>query len=214
MMKRLFLFLLLLPACCFGQNFEFGINGGLCFHSLPAQNSFVYDDKPTLAVAGSLRADLSLPGVQIGVGVEMTKLSEFNYLIPPYNIRQNVLIANPLITPHAFLNKTIRLRSSSYLYGGVMAGPVLARVGVNNWVYDNNNVVTGYSTSYNSVTGFAAGLQLGVVLSINNRLGLNAEAATRYTSFTYKDFKSTMADNPYSYKLFYFPMTIGLRYRI
>lgn len=214
-MKKLLLIVIMLPLYCQAQNFEFGINGGCNFHFLPINNIYTTQDKAILGYAAGFRANLVLPAAQIGVGVELANFVEYNYVMPVYTAKVFNHIAEPLISPYAFYNRTYSNIINGYLYTGVMAGVTIARVGVNSWQYNNGiyNVPTGYSTVYNSARGFTAGLQAGAVLMVRKHLGLNLEAALRYTDYTYKAPSSTLED-PYHYRLFYIPITLGLRYRI
>ena len=210
-MKKILLALALLPVSCFAQHFEIGVNGGFDFHSLPENNTIAHQDKPVLGYAGGACIDLRLPHAQIGIGVDVAQLSETNYLAPTYTLKIYNRVANPLITPHAIYNYVWN-HHRAYSYAGGMAGLAIARVGVNSY-YSNGSSVTGYSTAYNSVTGFTAGLQAGFVMRAGKTIGIGGEAAMRYTSFTYTP-PNNPAENPYKYRLFYFPFTVSIRYII
>lgn len=206
--------LLLLPVLGLAQDFEIGINGGASFHSLPMGNSYTRDDKPTVSYVLSGKVDLKLPSAQIGIGLEMLDLDEYNFLIPKYTTRQYNHIAKPLITPFAFFNKLHEL-DNGYIYAGLMFGPAIAKVGVNQWEYNGPfGAISGYSTTYNSAIGYVAGIQAGATVGITDRLSLNLELALRYSSFTYTDPNSKQTDNPYRYHVVYYPLTLGLKYRI
>lgn len=214
LVKCFLILCLLLPGAANAQSFEIGVNGGFSFHTLPIGNTYTHDDKPVISYALNVKADLRLPKTQIGVGFEMVNLTEYNYLIPTYYSRQYVYLSKPLMVPHAFINK-IKELDAGYLYAGVMAGPAIAKVGVNKWVYNNPfGAVSGYSTTYNAATGFVAGVQGGGVFELNNKLSLNIELALRYVDYAYRDPQSTLSDNPYKYKLVYFPITAGIRYQL
>jgi len=106
--------------------------------------------------------------------------------------------------------------SDGYFYAGIMAGPAIADVGVNTWEYSNGNntIPSGYTTTYNSVIGYVAGIQGGAVFYVTDAIGFTAEAALRYTDYNYNDPKSMTLDNPYHYKVYYFPITLGIRFRV
>src|ERR1700759_2630745 len=104
-MKKLLFIVLVLPTLCRAQNFEFAVNGGGNFHFLPINNIYTTQDKATFGYTAGFKADLILPAVSIGVEVDFTSLSQYNYLMPDYTTKVYDHIANPLITPFAFLNK-------------------------------------------------------------------------------------------------------------
>ena len=212
-MKKIVFLLFLLPFTCPAQNFEIGLNGGVCFHTLPINNVHTEVDKAKISYAAGFKGDLRLPHAQIGVDVEMTEISEYNYTLYPYSMRIYNHVANPLIVPNAFYNHLINL-PTGYCYGGISAGPAIARIGVNTFSGTPPGNYTSYTTNYNSATGLAGGIQLGFMLNVSKVLALNAEAAGRYMSIDYKDPAGIVSDNPYRYHLFYFPMTVGLRYKI
>jgi hypothetical protein len=202
-----------MPLLASAQGFEFGLNGGLAFHSVPINNTYTYNDKPKLSGAGSFKGDLVLPHLQIGVGVEMLNLIETNYDNAAYNFKTYNYLAKPLVNPYLFVNKTY-YGGAGYFYIGAMAGAVIAKVGVNTFQYGTGGAVTSYSTAYNSVTGYTGGVQLGFTARLFGPVSFNGEAAMRYTSFDYEVPNGTQADHPYRYHLFYFPMTVGLRWHI
>ncbi|MGN6568836.1 MAG: hypothetical protein ACTHJ0_12830 [Flavipsychrobacter sp.] len=214
-MKRLLLVLLLtLPLCSSAQTFEIGAAGGFNFHSRPADNVFTTQDKPMLGYTVAAKASLLLPQSQIGVGLEFSKITESNYLMPYYTTKVYNHLANPLITPYLFYNRRLNF-TGSYFYYGLMFGPSIAKVGINQLVYVNgNSVPTDYTTTYNSAIGYAAGLQTGFVWHIAGQLSFSLEAAMRFVDYNYKDPGSKQTDNPYHYRYFYFPITAGLRVRI
>ncbi len=212
-MKKLLLLVVMLPLYCKAQNFEFGLNGGCNFHFLPIHNIYTAGDKAVIGYAASFKADLVLPSAQIGVGVDVVNFSQYNYLMPVYTNKVYDHVANPLISPYAFYNRTWRNIINGYLYTGLMGGLAIAKIGLNTWEYANGPYgnPTGYSTSYNSAIGFTAGLQTGAVFMISKQLGANVEAALRYTDYNYT-IPGTILQDPYHYRLFYIPITVGLRY--
>lgn len=213
-MKKLLLLLLLLPATIYAQYFELGINGGISMHSRPINNTFTVQDKPKSSFITAVKGDLVLPRFEIGISVELLNLTETNYLMPIYNSRVYNYLARPLISPCAYVNHVHHI-PGTYFYYGIMLGPAIARLGVNTWEYNGGgNTPSGYTTTYNSVSGFTGGIQGGFVFTLHNRLALNGELAVRYTDFNYKNPKSTQTDEPYHYRVIYVPITLGLRYRI
>jgi len=213
-MKRLLLFLCLIPFISVAQTFELGIAGGLNFHSRPADNIFTTQDKPMLGYALVAKASLILPESQIGVGVEMLKITEYNYLMPYYTVKVYNHLANPLITPYLFYNRRHTL-SAGYLYYGLMFGPSIANMGVNALEYTHGGTVaTDYTTTYHSVVGYVGGIQAGIVFRLAGQLSFSAEAAMRFTDYYYRPPNNTQTDDPYRYRYFYFPITVGLRYKI
>ncbi|HXS38083.1 MAG TPA: hypothetical protein VN721_15375 [Flavipsychrobacter sp.] len=214
-MKKLLILLCIAPSLCCAQNFEVGINGGINFHSLPVKNIYTHQDKAKIGYAISFKAALMLPQYQIGIGGEMVSLSEYNYLMPVYTSRVYNNLAKPLIAPYVFLNRMFDF-SNGYFFAGIMAGPAIADVGVNTWEYPNGNngIPSGYTTTYNSVIGYIGGLQGGAVFYLSDAIGLSVEGSLRYTNFNYNDPKSMTLDNPYHYKVYYFPITFGIRFRV
>jgi hypothetical protein len=215
MKRSLLSLLMILPIACYAQNFEVALNGGFSFHSLPAKNDYTHEDKTVASYAASFKAGLLFEHSQIGVGAEMCTMKEYNYFVPPYTQRIYTYLAKPLITPFVYYNRMYHF-GAGYFYAGLMGGPAVASVGVNNYQYANGPYgnITGYTTSFNSTIGFEGGAQIGLVFDITSRMGINVEAALRYAAYSYKDPNSTYLDNPYNYRVFYFPMTAGIRYRI
>jgi|GEM_PF-1037003 len=213
-MKQLLLLLFFVPLIASAQTFEIGAAGGIVFHSRPADNIFTTQDKPLLGYAVSARASLLLPESQIGVGIEIAKITESNYLMPYYTTKVYNHLANPLITPYMFYNRRLNL-PRGYFYYGLMLGPSIANMGINNLVYKNGSTIaTDYTTTYNSVIGYAAGVQTGLVARLTGQLYFSLEAALRFTDYYYKPSNNKQTDDPYHYRYFYFPITAGLRVRI
>lgn len=196
------------------QNFEVGVFGGINFHNKPYNNRYTLEDKTQASYAFGAKASLVLPKAQIGLGVEMANIKEYNYSIPTYTARQYNYIAKPLITPYLFYNLT-HATNNGYLYAGIMGGPTVASVGVNTWEYNGyNGAISGYTTAYNSTVGFVAGAQAGFVIKVDKRIGISGEIGLRYTDYNYKPAITTLQDDPYHYRFVYFPVTAGVRYRI
>jgi hypothetical protein len=212
-MRKLLFLVTILPLYSLAQNFEFGLNAGCNFHFLPEKNIYTSQDKAKIGYAAAFKADLVLPHSQIGVGVDVVNFIQYNYLIPGYTIRQDDHIANPLISPNAFYNRTWRNIINGYLYTGFSGGLVIAKIGVNTWEYNNGQYAnpTGYSTTYNSAFGFSFGLQGGAVLKINEQFAVNLEIALKYVNYNYSAPGPQLQD-PYFYRLFYIPITVGFRY--
>jgi len=211
-MKKLLLFIVVLPLFADAQSFELGVNGGISFHSLPAGNIYTHQDKPLSSFVWNARGDLLLPNAQIGIAIEMTQIDQTNFLAPNYTMKVHDHLAKPLTAPYVFYN-FVKRSSVGYVYGGLMVGGVIAKIGINTEEY-SGTVVTGYTTAYNGAFGYVVGLQAGFVADLSKHFGVNVEAAMRYADYNYKDPSTTLPDDPYHYKLFYFPMTVGLRYRI
>jgi hypothetical protein len=210
-MKKLLFALIAVPFYCSAQQFEIGLDGGFAFHTLPMSNTIAKQDKPILGYAAGANIDLLLPHAQIGIGVSAAELSETNYLAPNYTIKVYDRIAHPLITPYAFYNY-LWDQGSDYVYAGGMAGLAVASVGVN--TFDQTGpAVSGYTTAYNSTYGFVVGIQAGFIVRAGKHIGIGGQAAMRYTDYTYTP-PSNPGENPYVYRLFYFPFTVSLRYFI
>ncbi|MBA3828956.1 MAG: hypothetical protein H0X33_08465 [Taibaiella sp.] len=214
-MKKLLFVLLIFPFVSNAQNFEFGLNGGINFHSLPYNNTYRVQDKPILGYAASVRGALILPKVQIGVEVAMVSLVETNFLMPVYTTKVYNYIANPLITTSLFINRTHNF-AGGYVYYGLAAGPGIARVGINSWDYKGPNAtVSGYHTDYTTITAYVTGgIQGGAVFNVHNHFSVSGEVAVRYTNFNYKDAKTAPSNEMYHYQMLFVPITIGIRYRI
>ena len=210
-MKKILFILSMLPCICFAQQFEIAVDGGFNFHTLPMNNYIAKQDKPSGGYAAGASIDLLLPHTQIGIGVTIAQLTETNYLTPNYTIKVRNYVANPLTNPYAYYNH-VWDQGKSYTYAGAMGGLAVASVGVNTYNY-TGNAITGYSTAYNSAIGYALGLQAGFIIRMNKHLGLGGEAAMRFTSFTYTP-PNNPVENPYKYRLFYFPFTVSLKYFI
>lgn len=213
-MRKLLLVLLILSVRCEAQNFELGLNAGCNFHFKPVNNIYTTQDKAIAGYAVGFKADLLLSEFQVGVGVDVENFSQYNYLMPDYTTKVYNYLAKPLITPYAFLNKTFAV-SQGYLYAGLMGGPAIARIGINSWQYNNGPYgnPTGYTTAYYSASGYMGGLQGGGVFHLNKVCALNFEAGLRYCNYNYKS-PTTKLEDPYHYRVFYIPLTLGLRYLI
>jgi len=215
-MKKLLFFIVILPLSCMAQNFEFGVNAGCNFHFLPEKNFYTFQDKAKIGYAAGFKADLVLPHAQIGVGVDMVNFVQYNYLLPPYNVRVNDYVANPLISPNAFYNKIWRNVINGYIYVGGMGGVAIAKIGVNTWEYNNGPAPyynpTGYSTAYNTAFGYTLGLQGGAVFRLNDQFAVNVELALKYVNYNYPMPPGSLTPDEYFYRLFYIPITVGLRY--
>lgn len=213
-MKYLIL-LLLLPQIAVAQNFEVGVFGGFNFHNRPYNNEYTLADKTQPGYALGAKASLILPRAQIGLGVEMVDILEYNSNLPTYNTREYNYIAKPLITPYLFYNLT-HPTTNGYLYAGLMAGPAVASVGVNTLQYNGSyGALSGYTTTYNSSVGYIMGAQAGFLIKASKRrIGISGEFGARYTDYNYKPVAATLQENRYHYRYFYFPVTAGVRYRI
>jgi len=197
------------------QNFEVGVFGGFAFHSRPYNNRYVIDDKTQPGYVVGAKASLTLPKAQIGLGVEMVNVQEYNYDLPTYSSRIYNNLAKPLITPYLFYNLLHNTPTGGYLYAGIMGGPVVASVGSNTLEYNGpNSTLSGYQTTYNSTLGYILGAQVGFAARVAKRVRICGEFGMRYTNYDYKPVNSTLQDDPYHYRYFYFPVTVGVRYRI
>lgn len=211
-MKRLLYFLLMMPVLTNAQNFEFGINGGISVHARPAGNRYTWQEKPVSSYYLSARANLITPRYRFGLGIDMVNIIQFNTLLYNYTYRMYNNIAKPLFAPYLFINRTFDM-GTGYAYAGVLVGAAMANTGINNLQYDAAGNVQGYTTDYFFVMGYTSGIQGGLMFMLNKRLGLNTEAAVRFTDFKYNP-PVPVADNRYRYRVFYFPFSAGLRYSI
>jgi hypothetical protein len=211
-MKKYLFILILLPQIAIAQKFELAVMGGFNIHSLPFNNQATLVDKSQPGYVAGAKASLLLPIAQIGLGLEIAQIQEYNYTIPQYTNREYNYLAKPLITPYLFYNLRHEY-PKGYVYAGLMGGPVVAAVGVNTLTTDANGKITGYTTAYNATIGFVAGAQAGFVVRVDKHIGITGEAGLRYTQYDYKPVHSTSQENPYYYKYLYFPITAGIRYR-
>jgi hypothetical protein len=75
--------------------------------------------------------------------------------------------------------------------------------------YQNYRYLSQYN--YNSGSGYVLGIQVGYTQYFNNHFGVNFEAAPRYTHVYVLDSKYDHANH--DFELWYYPITIGLKFR-
>ena len=202
-MKKILLLALLTPAISVAQKLEFGINGGMTAHTAPSHSyGKVHND---IGYYAGARAAFSFLGFQAGIGVDAIKMTGTREQILGPTMELN--IADPAITPHLFINKKISL-PKSYLYFGLSAGYTFVNYKSNKAFLDTRGHIADIDSKG---SGFMGGLQLGYVFLLTSHLGINAEAAARYYNYSPHD-PATSTYN--KYRLFAFPVSVGVRYRL
>lgn len=105
----------------------------------------------------------------------------------------------------------------SYFYYGVALGLVYTNAQDKQLQYAQLNGKKGsenrYISQYNyqSGIGYVAGLQLGYTYFLGKTVGLNIEAAPRFTYVFTEDYQQVHQND--AYHLLYFPFSVGLKFR-
>jgi len=211
-MRSLFLFLFAFSGtiAAFGQNFQIGLNGGIGYNTAPgiisessiAPVSQKHSDVSSLA---AIKAMLDHNKWQYGIQAANMQLSykahENGVFMPGtgYPISTtSVFISKEAIPVKLFVNRKIAFQHLE-TYAGISAGYVLAK--------DCQDPAALAEEYYNHVNGngFSAGLQIGGTYFITKRIGVNAEIGGDYMAITI---------GAATYKLYEFPATVGIRYRL
>jgi hypothetical protein len=211
MIRTIIVILICTAATASAQRFEIGLNGGIGLNTIPMSlpsYSFNSDRKTTPASAVSLfKLAYNCKRWKFGLEAEYTNLSyqykaqEFYYingqLVESFGPYKTVKLGNPAIPVKLFADYKISWKHKE-VYGGVSAGYVslsnMVSVPPAEW-----SQVLQPNTGY----GFVVGVQLGGTYFMTQRIGINAELQGCYMSLLHE-----------SNKLFEFPATIGIRYRL
>lgn len=213
-MKPILLFLFLSVATTgFAQKLELGISGGAVWNTTPLINdihSNNYRSSGAQNNFGSLKLMYNFKKWQVGIAISQTQLSyQLGYSVWMEQSGSNILnywqsynVGKPLIPATVFVNRKYAFKKNEP-YWGISAGYVYARTEENtlNPTYNEEH----FFTSADRGNGFTTGLQIGNTYYFKKHIGINAELSANYISLRSGDV---------NYKLFIFPLTFGIRYRI
>lgn len=184
---------------------ELGLNGGVLVNTAPwtdAYKTSLFNQSSKPSPYASIKVMASLLHWQVGVGVDMATLKgKFDGAAGPITFSGESQIGKPNIPVYAFLNRTFGL-PKGYLYGGVNAGISL--------ITGNGNGLSSFNVEPTKSTGIQAGVQVGYTQWLIKGLGVNGEIGGRY--LTVKSDDTVVPEETYS--TFYFPISIGLRYKL
>jgi len=211
--------------------FEIGINGGGCLNTVPQGAQQNYEGKSSLVVPDfSLRFNYNItPHWQVNADIGERKFATYGNVPVEYTYGQSLqtrnqtfLIAKQAINESIELNYVIPFYSKfhvynkSNLYFGAMLG-LMTTVNDGSIKYSKYNSLPDSNLQYVSQynygpgIGYTYGLQIGYTYYFFKSFGVNIEIAARYTDVGTNDTKYDHANARYG--LYYFPETIGLRYR-
>jgi len=237
-MKRVLFFLIAITAAnsLFAQlppdyRFEFGVNGGMSTTTLPTGPDALYTgSKTTWSPEFSVRFHYNLTDKwQIGIDAGRSKWSTTgNWTLSDVNGQTlqskqvTFNIADPAVSVCAQLNRMVGFRSrykeynKANLYYGISFGTLVAvnNAGSSLSAYGASpDPKLMYTSSYNYGygIGYLTGVQIGLSYYIWENFGVNVELAAREAYVWNNDSRYGHANDEYN--IFYFPMTVGLRYR-
>ncbi len=208
------------------HRFILGINGGISTTSIPKFSKYTGTNS-TWAPYVSIKADYTLSDhFEIGIDAGGTRWKTYDrswHIIGPenqsygdqkvtYNFadaaihiapRFNVLF--PLYSQYRYFNKAT-------IYAGGTFGAVFT-INDGGIIYKTTNG-TQYTSQVNMAagTGFIAGVQVGYTHYFSDLFGVNAEFAPKYANV--KTVDPRYGGGNEHYMMFYFPFTVGLRFRL
>lgn len=211
--------------------FELGVNGGISANTLPTGPDPLYTGTKTIPSAEfSARFHYNLnENWQIGIDLGRSKwTTTANWALTDVNgqtlqsKKVTFNIAEPATSFCAQLNrlKGYRSRYKEYnkanFYYGISLGTIVAAndgsMGQSAYGQSPDPKLM-YTSSYNYGygIGYLAGLQVGLSYYIWENFGVNFEIAGREAYVWNNDSRYSHANDEYN--IFYFPITVGLRYR-
>ncbi len=226
---------LLLSAVSFGQYAtppdyfrEVGLNVGVAPFSQPSLTKS-YGNKKNLPLTYAANFHCNFTEHwQAGVDMNMTRWEGSGdqqytgYFGQPSQVRKTTyLYADKAWTLTARVNYQFPFYdhwhvNRSNFYIGLAAGAVftvndgsLSYGQLNDKNDENSRYLSQYN--YNSGTGFVLGGQIGYNYFFSNHLGFNIEAAPRYTKVYVIDSKYNHGNH--DFELWYYPVTVGLKFR-
>jgi hypothetical protein len=207
---------------------EVGLYGGVSAFTNPVRTNYKGDRNIVpYTVSGNYYYNFS-DRFQAGIDIQMTRWeTQGSYQYPGmmnsagFNHNVNYVLADRAWALTARANYVIpmydnyRINRSNF-YMGVAAGAVFT-VNDGRTEYAQYNQLAGaenrYMDSYHyeAGTGYTVGVQLGFNYYISNHVGFNIEGAPRYVNVQTKNHElGTINGN---FELFYFPATVGLKFR-
>lgn len=208
--------------------YELGLNVGVAPFSQPSLTKN-YGDKKNLPLTYALNFHYNInEHWQAGIDLNMSRwegsgeqqyYGEFGQ---PYEVRKTSYVyADKAWSLTARANYVIPTYDDWHvnranLYFGLAAGAVFTvNDGSLSWgelgdaPYQNSRYLSGYN--YNSGSGYVLGFQIGYAYYFSNHLGVNLEAAPRYTQVYLVDSKYNKGNQ--NFELWQYPLTVGLKFR-
>jgi len=194
-MKKILFALLLLPLCSYAQ-LEIGANDGVAIFK-PLEYS--HDVKQTINTKNTFNAVISynLHHFKLGVGYNEATL-DFSNTDPYAFFSYQQHIHNIFL----FSDYVNRIKRSSF-YSGILVGYVTGGGTVNEFGFSSAN---GEYYSNEKKTGFSLGVHIGYAYDIYRGLGVNADLSAIYMA--------TNGKIEGGNEFYYFPLTLGIHYRI
>jgi hypothetical protein len=199
--KKLILITLLFFSIDCYAGFELRLTGGIVTNSVPGIT--VNDGQSMLNYAASLKFAYNLPLFQVGAGIDVIKLGAKRD-----DVDWKLSYANPGIPVYGFINRRHSLLKLDFYYG-LSAGYFFC-------ASDQKGNFHGGETTFYKSKGPTAGAQLGLTLKFPGKLGVNVEAAAKYArlSFEQPAIPAYLKFEEESYDIFYFPVMVGISYRL
>ena len=211
--------------------FEIGVNGGMSANTIPKGPASSYQGtKGSWAPEFSVRGDYNISQyLQVGIDLGFTNwtttanwtaYNAYGENVPAREVK--FVLAKPAISFAAQVNGMIPFFSrykeynKANIYYGATIG-IITTINDGSIAYSQYNEMPGsqytYASQYNygNGIGYVAGLQVGFSYFITQRWGINAELAGRYADVGTTD--THYGHENSRYNLFYFPCTVGIRYR-
>ena len=184
-MKKLIFILLLLPVLCNAQ-IELGVNGGIA----PFTVSDLKGVSPGIGNDFDFSASYHVGSIKFGIGysIAVLPLSDGAYWAKPFDVF------------YASVDKYLHKEKKSDLYIGLKIGAATFKDNSGNYIADGGG------------SGFMAGLHLAFDHKIYKALWFNIQAEANYSSITTNG--TSYVDPSTKSTFFYFPITVGIHYRI
>ena len=208
------------------HRFTLGINGGISTTSIPKFSKYT-GTTTTYSPDVSVKAHYSLSdhfeiGLDVGgtswktydrswhlIGPENQSFGDkkvtYNFATAAFNLTPEFNVIFPIFSDYRYFNK-------ANIYAGGSFGAIFTvNDGGNIYKFENG---LQYTSQVNMApgTGFVAGVQVGYTHYLSDLFGLNVEFAPKYVNVHTVD--SRYAAGNEHYMLFYFPLTVGLRFRL
>ena len=204
----------------------FGLNGGVSTTSIPMMSKYT-GTTATWAPDVSIKAHYTLNDhFEVGIDVGGTQWKVYDrswHIIGPeyqsygdqkvtYMFANTALNITPQFNVLFPIYGQYRLYNKANIYVGGSFG-ALFTINDGGITYKNYNGVQ-YASQVDMApgTGFVAGVQVGYTHYITDLFGLNAEFAPKYANV--KTVDPRYAGGNQHFSLFYFPFTVGLRFRL
>lgn len=201
MKYTLLLTAIILTHAAAAQKIEAGLNAGINYNT----NDYL---KKKIGYSAMGKIIINVGKIQFGAGIEAYSiLGKQTKNVPDYKTGKFVESEHVtyIAAPYTAFNLYFNGRSNmvnSYFYYGVTAGGVLAQAGSKGLAANPNTFELQEYKSKNSISGYNVGAQIGIVTYPFKRIGFSGEAAVRYAGFS--NATSTL----------FFPLTVGVRYRL